>query len=275
MLAGLPWIWSILLVATINGVFLLDAMYADTAHCSSHSHGHLHVCSSNDYLLASGALELTIVGGLLSLVVLNWARMIVRERSLYKKLAMLSRLSRGTRKLRIVDGVAPLALAVGIRDSFVLLSRSLLSQLTLRQRRVVLAHEAAHLRRGDSLRNIFFEAMLAVYPFWQARRLRQHWRQALEEGADDSAVEVFGRGAVAETLIKVARVSKLNRCGTFAMPGAGTIQRIERLIKPSEVQQQYFPWFETLHLSSLMGVTLVGAYYHHGMETLAAWLIGG
>jgi len=59
------------------------------------------------------------------------------------------------------------------------------------------------------------------------------------------------------------------------MPGAGTIQRIERLIKPSEVQQQYFPWFETLHLSSLMGVTLVGAYYHHGMETLAAWLIGG
>jgi len=274
LLAGLPWMWAILLVLTFNSVSLFDAIYSQEAHCSSHSHGHLHACSSSDHLLASGAVELTVVGILLCLVGFNWARIAVRETGLHKRVATLSRLSRGRGKLRILDDVTPLALAVGVRDSYVLLSRGLLAQLTLRQRRVVLAHEVAHLRRGDTLRNVIFEVMLAIHPFWQAGKLRHHWRQALEESADDCAVEQFGREAVAETLIQVARVSRTNRSGMFSMSGAGTIHRIERLLAPPASRQPIFPWLETLCLSTLVGVVLVGIYYHHGMETLAHWLSG-
>ena len=274
LLAGLPWIWAMLLVLTVNSVSLFDALYRQEAHCSSHSHGHLHACSSSDYLLASGAVELTVVGVIVFLLAFNWARIAVRERGLHKRVATLSRLSRGRRKLRILDDVTPLALAVGVRDSFVLLSRGLLAQLTFRQRRVVLAHEVAHLRRGDTLRNVIFEVMLAIHPFWQANKLRYHWRQALEESADDSAVEQFGREAVAETLIQVARVSRTNRAGLFSMSGAGTIHRIQRLLAPSTVRQPIFPWLESACLSSMVGVIVVGIYYHHEMETLAHWLTG-
>lgn len=274
LLAGLPWIWALLLLLTVNSVSLFDALYRQDVHCLSHSHGHLHACSSSDYVLASGAVELIVVAGLLLWVAFNWARIAVRERGLHKSVATLSRLSPGNRKLRILDDVTPLALAVGVGDSFVLLSRGLLAQLTFRQRRVVLAHEVAHLRRGDTLRNVIFEVMLAIHPFWQARTLRHHWRQALEESADDRSVEQFGREAVAETLIQVARVSRTNRSGMFAMSGAGTIQRIQRLLAPSAAGRPIFPWLETLCLSSLVAVVLVGIYYHHGMETLAHWLIG-
>ena len=275
LLAGLPWMWAILLVLAVNSASLFDAMYRQGAHCSSHSHGHLHACSSSDHLLASGAVELTVVGILLFLVGFNWTRMAVRERGLHKRVATLSRLSQGRRKLRVLDDATPLALAVGVRDSFVLFSRGLLAQLTRRQRRVVLAHEVAHLRRGDTLRNIIFEIMLAIHPFWQAKKLRHHWRQALEESADDSAVEQFGREAVAETLIQVARVSRTNSSGMFSMSGAGTIHRIQRLLAPSTVRQPISPWLEVLCLCSLVGVVLAGTYYHHGMETLAYWLTGG
>jgi Zn-dependent protease with chaperone function len=275
LLAGLPWMWAILLVLTVNSVSLFDIVYRQEVHCLSHSHGHLHTCSSSDHLLASGAVELTVVGTLLFLVAFNWARIAVRERGLYKRVATLSRLSPGRGRLRILDDVRPLALAVGVRDSFVLLSRGLLGQLTLRQRRVVLAHEVAHLRRGDTLRNVIFEVMLSIHPFWQAKKLRHHWRQALEEGADDSAVQQFGREAVAETLIQVARLSRANRSVMFSMSGAGTIHRIQRLLAPSTARQPIFPWLEALCVSSLVGVVLLGIYYHHGLETLVHWLTGG
>ena len=269
LLAGLPWMWAILLVLTVNSAALFDAVHRQQAHCSSHSHGHLHACSSSGYLLASGAVELTVVGIMLFSVAFNWGRIAVRERGLHKSVSTLSRLSRGRRKLRILDDVTPLALAVGVRDSFVLLSRGLLAQLTPRQRRVVLAHEVAHLRRGDTLRNVIFEVMLAIHPFWQAKKLRHHWRQALEESADDSAVEQFGREAVAETLVQVARVSRTNHSGMLSMSGAGTIDRSQRLLRPSTVRQPIFPGLETLCLASLVAVALVGIYYHRGMETHA------
>jgi len=156
----------------------------------------------------------------------------------------------------------------------VVLSRGLLNELSPRERRIVLAHEAAHLRHGDVRRNVLFELLLKLHFPVARRRLRQAWLSALEERADDAVARRFGAEPVVETLLHVARLKLHQPVSGFSVAGANLADRVGRLLDGERGTTVDAPVFETacaFVLTALFASAIVG---HHALETLLGFLTG-
>lgn len=154
-----------------------------------------------------------------------------------------------------------------------MLSSGLIERLTPRERRIVLAHEGVHLRNGDIAWNCAFELLLLLHPSFIAACLRNAWRQALEEHADETTAARYGRDDVASTLAKMLRLVSGKQPAAFAATGADALRRIRRLVEgaPSIPVK---PWFEIILAATLVSVLIVVATAHHALETVLGHLIG-
>ena len=277
LLAALPWLLPLILITLLNAVPLVKANHWLTDHCRDHSHGHLHACDATalsfNLPLDLGYANLAVTGLIMLFLFTNFLRLLWREWQMHQRLHMLSVFAHGRQRLRVLDDQRPIALAAGLHNRFVLLSTGLLQQLTYRERRVVLVHEFAHLRRADPLRNLVFEFLLTLHLPWQATTLRRLWQQAQEEAADDAAVSRFGRDTVASTLLRVIRVSQAYRTERCSAVGANAVQRIQRLLSSGEHEPRSFV-FESAHMLGLLALGTLAFFHHHTLETLAAWIAG-
>ncbi len=81
-----------------------------------------------------------------------------------------------------------------------------LRELTLTERRAVLAHELAHVRRRDPLWRLAANVLCIVLPFQPfVRRVRRRLMELAEFACDDEAIRVTGsRRALAEALARLA-----------------------------------------------------------------------
>ncbi|MFU8814999.1 MAG: M56 family metallopeptidase [Pseudomonadales bacterium] len=180
--------------------------------------------------------------------------------------------SRG--RLGIVPGRAPLAVAGGVLDPVVLLSRGLLDQLTLRQRRIVAAHEAAHLRHGDVWRNVLFELLLIAHLPRVRRKLREQWLRALEEHADDVVAQRFGAEDVVDVLLQVARLKLRQPPHGFSVAGSDLPGRVWRLLDGPRGDHGGSPFFAIVYASGLATLFAAAVTGHHTLETLLGLVAG-
>lgn len=274
ILAALPWLLPVILVALVNAVPLLKASHWVADHCRYHSHGHLHACDAIAGSSDFGYINITLTGLIIVSLLTSFLRLARREWQMRRRLLMLSAFAQGKPRVRVVDDRRPFALAAGIHNRFVLLSRGLLQQLSRREKRVVLAHEFAHLRHADPLRNLLFECLLTLHLPQRATALRRVWQQALEERADDAAVARFGRDAVASTLLQVIRASRSYHTERCSAVGANALQRIQRLLAAHERETHPVYFFEGVHLAGLLAVAALTFFHHHTLETWVAWVAG-
>lgn len=134
----------------------------------------------------------------------------------------------------VVDTAQVFAYSLGGRGGQVVASRGLLEQMDPQERRVIFAHEAAHLRLGHH-RLLWLADLAALNPLM--RPLRRRMRFALERAADEEAVRAVGdRALVARTVGRAALLS-FDRAPSQALSieGSGVVGRVEALLSPAEV----------------------------------------
>jgi len=189
----------------------------------------------------------------------------------------MSRMSHGTQHVqtrRVADTEicvteeatgAPLMALVGVLRPRLLVSCRLLQALTTPQLEAALRHERAHLLSRDNLKRLLMAVAPGMIPFHGGfAAVEAHWERFAELAADDYAAG--GRAdrsiALAETLIKVARLGNLERPMPLASSLSATSQqlalRVERLMSVSSAaplnSRSPLAWRYLLLLSGMMGL---------------------
>jgi hypothetical protein len=275
--ASIPWLVPITVGAAVLATAGAKVIGWIADHCPHHGLGHPHLCFSHLPAIELGLVHGAFAAAVAVPVVFSMAHLVrsewrtTREIGLLKALAA-SRASRG--RLQIVSASAPFALAGGLLEPVVLLSRGLVEQLSFRERRIVMAHEAAHLRHGDARRNVLFELLLIVHLPRVRRRLRHQWLRALEERADDVVARRFGAERVVETLLHVARLRPQQPIPGFSMAGANLTHRARRLLDGDSGHAVALPSFEFGYVLGLVTLFAAAVLGHHALETLLGLIAG-
>jgi beta-lactamase regulating signal transducer with metallopeptidase domain len=106
---------------------------------------------------------------------------------------------------------------MGLRRPAIYVTTSLQEQLSLRDYKAMLAHEAAHLRRRDGLARVFLSLFYALFPLPGSGSLQRDWHHATERDCDaEAACRIGSAPDVAAALLRVAQV--IARSAT-AVPG--------------------------------------------------------
>ncbi|MFT6339415.1 MAG: beta-lactamase regulating signal transducer with metallopeptidase domain [Alcanivorax sp.] len=262
----------LVMMAAILAANLFPSSEWMASHCGTHSHDHIHACLNSAEQGALPAWQGAVALLALVMVMVSLFRTLVTERRLQRRLQALITLSKGQGRFRRLHDTRAVALAVGGNEPAVLLSSGLLNSLNPHQRRIVLAHESAHLRHGDPRRNRLVVLLLALFVPPLAKRLRTAWENALEEAADDAVTQRFNRFDVAETLLRVLSLQQLHMKGAQSVNSGDTQARIQRLITPHQVDPVSGRWFEWTCLLVLPAMLVAVLVQHHAIETLLSWL---
>jgi Zn-dependent protease with chaperone function len=245
------------------------------SHCGVHSHHHIHACLDTTFAATPGVGYLIIAALTALLLASAMIRKLWQGRVLNRQLGSLLSLSKGQGRLRVVDDDRVLALAVGGSTPAVMLSKGLILQLSLHQRRIVLAHECAHLRHGDHWRNNLVELWLVLFLPPISRQLRQIWRNALEQDADDAVTQRFDPVDVAQTLLHVLSLQTLHVRGALSVLSGDAEIRIRRLLAGPDRGQARAVHFEWI-CAAILPAIITGAFVqHHAIETALGLFAGG
>jgi Zn-dependent protease with chaperone function len=164
----------------------------------------------------------------------------------------------------VIEAPFPVVAIVGIRRQRLNVARQVLEQCSADEFEAIVAHERAHLRRGDNFTRLLllsFPDLLIFTP--TARRLERRWAEACEEAADDEVAKAGGGLSLASALCKVARLAR----GSLPIPaialhnGEGVAQRISRLIQPEIIMPAVTSRgrFDRLQFVILIAVLLASA----------------
>ncbi len=143
----------------------------------------------------------------------------------------------------VAHGDEPACFTVGLHKGFVIVSRGMVELLSDQQRKALIAHETAHVRRRDNLRHLVLElcatlSALAPIGFLYAYR----WRAAAEAACDRAAAQVSSPETVAETLQLVEQATGGHRpewpegLNPVYYGGVSPTRRVARLTTPTSPQ---------------------------------------
>lgn len=274
LVGALPWL--IPLTATLAMAFsaLAKSMGWVEDHCNFHEPHHPHFCFEHlpEMLLGHGHGHVVIAVALFSLFGLLSLKRWREHRQRSASLCSLTALSRGKGLLRVVEDDRLMAFAGGGEAPHIYLSQGLVDELSWHERRMVVAHEAAHLRHRDLSVGHFMEVLLLLHLSPFARELRNLWRNAIEVRADERVARQFGRTATAELILRLAKSSPSAPVPT-AIGGGNLATRIQILLKSPTSSRKERPILEALIATGLLGFAAGLLANHHTLETLLGWVI--
>jgi hypothetical protein len=138
-------------------------------------------------------------------------------------------LDRRERLVEHPDATAPMV--VGLWRPTVVLPEGLAAELSDEELGMVLAHEAAHLRRHDALASLYLFACFALFFFhpgvWLARR---EWRLDREAACDEEAMQQTGAPVQAYAAMLVRVSSGAVRAPSLALSAVPTYKTLQRRI---------------------------------------------
>lgn len=269
LLAVLPWATTAVSIAAM--LVLAAAKWSGwiTDHCEHHGPGHPHLCFEHLPAIAPLPAWVLLMGALALLVwrVIGWW---LERRSVRRRFGALLVLATGRGALRSLEHAHPIAFAAGVRQPRVLLSSGLSRSLTERERRIVVGHELAHLRRRDPFWADLLDLLLVLHLPRHAGQLLTGWRQAVEERADDDVARRFGNEGTAAALVRVARLMSAPRWQLSAA-GCNPLARARRLLADAPAARTSLA-FEILFAAALLGAAAGVVAAHHPIETLLGLL---
>jgi Zn-dependent protease with chaperone function len=250
------------------------------AACASHSNKLMHLCVWHPHDAGQSALLWTALGTLLGTGLwLTWKAVgsLWHARRRLLSLVRLGRRCGHTDQLRILESDQPMALACGIGQRHILLSRALLEQLEPVQLRVVLAHEQAHIAHRDVLKRLFAAALSRLH--WPATRrsLLRDLELALEQRSDLAAANAVGTPiAVAETIVAVERMfqhhTRPNSALSMAFVSNFVPERVEALLAPARASSPCLGGILAAAVLALCALSV--GWLHHTTEALLHLLAG-
>jgi hypothetical protein len=240
-------------------------------HCLGHHDGHPHLCLSHGDWLPN------LLGWCLlaaSALTLAWALHRASTRRLRGRanLDALSLLGATERPgYTLLDLEQPLAFTAGLWAPRVWVSKGMLDRIGGVGLRAVLAHEAAHARHRDPLRQLLLETAALVLPVPVRKELLTDLGLALERRADEAAAGAIGsRLRVAETLLQAQRMLALRPLAASFFQGSRLEARVTALLDPPVVApaRRLWPWA----IGAVATAALLADPLHHGVETLLGFL---
>ncbi len=239
-------------------------------HCDDHDH-HVHLCLVHGaetpvWLLSLGALALAIFAVRAVHLSVTSLR---RHRSL-RALERLGVVDTGSDFPVVrVPGAPRLCLATGLFRRRIVYSASLAEHLSSAELASALAHEAAHLRRRDTLSlGLLTLAGLVTLP-GVGQRARALFLSAAEEACDAEAAVHHGTETVARALVSAARL-RLTVANGLGFTGNTLAARVAALLDAGGVPTS--PARSLIIAIVLIGASgaVVGAFgldVHHAVET--------
>lgn len=211
--------WALLIIASEN-VVQLHGVAERFSWCGNLAVAH------------RGTLGLTGAAAMLALVAILGSTLRVRRRQ------SLLRAPAGHRELAIVQSEAPTAYALPGHPGQIIVSTGMLRSLDPDERRVLLAHERAHLRFHHHRYVRLTQLSAAAIPMLTPLNARV--RHATERWADEEAVrEVGDRAVVARAIARAAIAQTDAVAGALGIADTGVVERIESLLnegpKPSRL----------------------------------------
>lgn len=275
LLASVPWLTMAAPLSAMCVVAAAKPLGWIADHCTHHETHHPHLCFEHWPAVEWHLVHLVGAATLAGLIVRILGSFLRQERQAARYTATLRALSHGHGRLRRLDIPDAFACSAGYQQQALFITRGLIDRLSYRERRIVLAHEVAHLRHRDPLRNLAFNILLLAHLPATARTLRARWRQAMEEQADDHVARQFGPEAVAGTLIKVARLGRPSLQGGLSAMGGRVLARIERLLyEPTGTTATRSSLSGTIGAAIFLGGVAAMVVTHHSIETLLGFLVG-
>ncbi|WFE67714.1 M56 family metallopeptidase [Thiomicrospira sp. R3] len=266
LLASLPLTLPLSLLVALSLVWLAKHLGWITQHCSQ-TQPSLFCVNQASIDFASQSLFWLGLGGVLLIalsVIPSWLGLLVE----HIRVRSLARLAGSTKCLTKLEHSQPQAFVIGIRHPVIFWSQQLTSLLTKHQQRIVLAHEVAHIRRQDLLKNLVFEILLSFH--LAPRALRRYWQFNIEAQVDDRLTARFNRLDIAQVLLTLSRDGAGASPG-LAFTGSSSLYRIERLVHPKPVG--FGGVLEAL-LWGIIGFILLFTFIeHHSLEWLIGWLV--
>lgn len=274
LVGALPWLIPFTAIVAMAALAAAKSRGWVHDHCLFHAPGHPHFCFEHlpEMLLDPGRGHVVVAGTILSIFALLALRHGCDARRQSARLAALTALSRGQGLLRVLDDARLMAFATGGRTPHIYLSRGLLEGLSRRERRMVVAHEAAHVRHRDLPAGRLLETLLLLHLAPSADRLRQLWRDATEVRADEQVARRFGRTETAELLLRLARSMQPAPVAT-AFGGGNLGLRIHSLLEDSPSRRCRTLLIETMVAGGLLAGMIAIAAHHHSLETLLGMLV--
>lgn len=216
---------------------LLGVVSAGLDHCVAHAHAHHHHLCWLHPPHASGHLAAwlvpTAVASPVALVLGAEARRMRQAARIASGVASLGRIGALGGDVRVLDDPRPLALAVGWRRPLVLVSEGLLAALDAATVAVVVAHERAHVARGDTRWAAAERLAARLLPRAVGAPLVARVHLAREQVCDDAAAAQIGsRVEVARALTRVARLGLAP--GGVSIAGAALEARVTGLLDPPQ-----------------------------------------
>lgn len=232
-----------------------------------------------DAARSSTALVMTVLGAITALCVLIGAgRLLIQNLLFRRSLASAFVSSNGTAR-RILDELLQRAgidrrvtllnapaisepVAFGLFDWRIVLPDAIERELADDELRALLAHELAHLVRGDTIWLWIGRVLCSCFVFQPLNLLaRRRWQRAAECRCDDWAVNQGASPvALARCLTRVAERRLVQRTAVTALAAGGSpstlSQRIERLL---ETDRQVDPWHGIARRRVLLAAALVCA----------------
>lgn len=225
----------VLFAAFLPGLFAGLGEHGD--HCLAHGHGHHHhLCllhpphATGHWLTWVAPLLVAIPAVAASL---RWAWRDRWQRRLARTLVATSRPSQFGADVRLLDQSEALALTVGGPSPTILLSSGLLDRVSARVLEVVLAHERAHVSRGDIRLARLDRLVAALLPRAVAGPLLDQITLAREQACDAAAVERVGDPAVvARALTEIARLGMRPPATGVSVASGALEARVLHLLEP-------------------------------------------
>jgi len=249
----------------------MDSHEIVTEHCSSHANGIAHLCWFDPIVHLSGALWISGISVLASVMLFNAYKgihLLIKYWHFQTTLRLIGQPDRQRGVFRIASDHL-FVFSSGLFVPYPFISSRLMAQLSAKQLDVVLAHEQAHCRRRDVLRRLFL-SLAALFHFPATRQhLLSDLELAHEQICDVAAVQKVGdRFFVAETIVDIAR--KLNtplpeqNIGVIAFNGSHIDIRIRQLLEQPQPVNRYAMFFSSLlFIVFFSGVLALAMPLHH------------
>jgi len=209
-----------------------------------------HLCLSHPHLSPDAALgwgAFALIGFLGLSVAMTQLHRLLGARRVLTALTLASRYD-AHNGVHLVESDWPIALTAGLRRPQVFVSSRLTTSLPADMLEVIFAHERAHARRRDGLKQCLVGIASLTHLPWVRRRLRADLALACEQACDEeAALRVGDRLLVAQTLLAVERLfmgSTPPQALATAFADSHVVERVEALLadpvgRPRPVRRRY------------------------------------
>lgn len=274
MLGALPLLLGYITAFALIVLASSKAMGWIVDHCVLHGTvDHPHLCLEHLPAIRAGVIPWLIALMVVLPAIARLAGWISHQNRVRHSVRVLSALSKPRGPVSVVANDTPTAFVGGIRNPRIFISNQLLGLLSLRDRRIVVAHESAHLRSRDPLWRTVLEILLVLHRPACADAIRVGWIQAAEECADAKVAGRFGSTDTALALLRVLRLTGGARAGTVScIQGASPMARIVRL-QEGTVSDSRQVQLTILTASACLTIAAAVLALHHPIETAFGLLI--